>query len=129
MSLSPTQITQIRHYLGYPDNWRDLNTTLESQFASISAEAQTLITAALTASPPGILASLMDIDARLSKAPDRLKALRVGSIELPGRGEIDMLRSEGRRLVKRLATIFHVAVFWDVFSEDTPDDGNFIPLG
>lgn len=132
MALTSAQTTQIRHYLGYPDNWRDMNTTLESQFTTISADAEALITSALTASPPGILASLNDIDAHLQDALTRLKARKVEDIELPGHDEILFLQSEGRRFVTRLATLFGVNVFRDVYSDDPPGGGlmgGLIPLG
>lgn len=118
MSFTSTQKAQIRYYLGFQDQFRDVNTTLESQLETgLSADAETLITSALDASPPGILASLVDVDASLQNAHGRLKAKKVGSIDLPGRDEIDMLRNEGRRLVGRLAAMFGVAPRTDVFAD------------
>ena len=118
MSFTTAQKAQIRYYLGFQDQFRDINTTLESQLdAGLSTDAETLLTAAIDASPPGILASLIDIDASLQNAHGRLKAKKIGSIDLPGRDEIDMLRDEGRRLVGRLAAMFGVAPKTDVFAD------------
>lgn len=123
MALTGTQKAQVRLYLGYQDQDRQLSTELESQLGSISTEAETLVI--------GLLASLLDIDAKLLSAHGRLKALKVGSIELPGAGEIETLRSEGRRFVGRLAVIFDVEPLHDVFSDGDAASSvsAVIPLG
>lgn len=124
MAFTEEQKANVRYYLGFQDQFRDVNTTLESQLSGgTSAEGETIVIA--------ILASLADIDTRLSAAPDRLKAKKVGSIDLPGPDEIHMLRSEGRRYVGRLASIFGVAPKDDVFGDGygISSMGGLIPLG
>lgn len=123
MAFTATQKANVRYYLGYPDQFRDVGSTLESGLAGgLSAEGETIVIA--------LLASLAAIDSNLTSALARLKALKVGSIELPGFGEIQALRSEGRRLAARLATIFGVEVQSDVFAEGgSASSGGFIPLG
>ena len=66
--------------------------------------------------PRGILAELVAIDLKLEDAHKRIKANKVGSIDLPIQNEIRMLRSEGRRHVSRMATVLGVEVRHDVFS-------------
>jgi hypothetical protein len=66
--------------------------------------------------PIGILALLADVDAKLTDAHGRLKAMKVGSIDLPGKLEISTLRSEGRRHVSRMASMLGVEVRHDVYS-------------
>lgn len=68
----------------------------------------------------GLIASLVDVDAKLLDAHTRLKAKKVGSIELTLDGELMSLRSEGRRFAGRLATILGVEVQHDVFSGKGP---------
>ena len=77
-------------------------------------ETESLVTNALTATPPGLLACLRSVDAELTAAHRRLKASKVGSIELNG-GEIGSLRMEGRRHVARLCALLGVEARTDVF--------------
>ena len=111
---------QIRFYLGFQDQFRDVNTTLESQMRpdAISDPARTIVR--------GVILSLQDIDSKLVNGHKRLKASVVGSITLNAK-EISMLRSEGRRFVMRLVSVFGVTPKKDVFSDGTM--GGAIPLG
>ena len=68
----------------------------------------------------GLLASLDDVGTRITAAYARLKALRVGSIELPGGGEIATLRSEGRRFSGQLASQLGIAIRHDVWGGTGP---------
>ena len=63
----------------------------------------------------GLLASIKDIDTKLVSAHGRLKAMKVGSIGLPGSGEITELKREGRRFIGRVADILGVPVLGDYF--------------
>lgn len=81
-------------------------------------ESEAQITGALTASPPGLLAHLKDIDARIRSAYERLKANKVGSIEL-NPNEIGAYRSQGRQLVLRICSILGVERRNDVFGSGT----------
>jgi hypothetical protein len=123
MALTDAQKAKVRFYLGYQDQFRDMNTTLESQLdAGLSADAETLVTATIT--------QLESVDTKLVAAHTRLKAIKVGSITLSGDGEIMALRSEGRRFVGRLASLYGVQPISDVFAEGGASSmGGVIPLG
>lgn len=62
------------------------------------------------------LTAMDAINTKITAAYDRLKALKVGSIDLPAHGEIGMLRSEGRRLGGQLAACLGVETRHDVWS-------------
>lgn len=123
MPLTQAQAVSIRHYLGYDTM---LLNTDASQYLVQGAidqlnqagkeEDLALVTNPLTANPPGLLARLYDIEAKLLKAHSRIRALRIGSIHLQPQ-EIAMLRSEGRRAVNGLSTLIGVAVNRDVFGD------------
>jgi hypothetical protein len=120
VSFTPTQKTSIRFYLGYQDQFRHINTSLEQQLVEggISAEAEVVVI--------DLLGSLATTDAELVNAHKRMKASKVGSIFLNDR-ELSMLRSEGRRFVWRLASVFGITPRNDVYGDGT--SGGAIPLG
>lgn len=80
------------------------------------------ITNAIGASPPGLLALLADVDAKIKDAPKRFKADKVGSIEL-NRSEVAQLRSLGRQYASRMAAILGVEKRVDVFSPSRGPSG------
>lgn len=123
MAFTETERSQIRFYLGLPDQYRDLNTVLEGQLhGDLSPQAEVIAR--------DILTDLNAVDLALIDARKRLKALEVGSIKLPAGGELMELRSEGRRLCHRLASIFGVEVVEDVYSSSSGGSmGGVIPLG
>lgn len=127
MALTDTQKAQVRFYLGYQDQFRNMNTTLESQLsAGLSAEAEVIVGATLV--------SLAAVDTQLTAAHGRLKALKVGSITLTGDGEVKALRSEGRMYVGRIASLYGVQPINDVYAEAAGGGaassmGGVIPLG
>jgi hypothetical protein len=103
---------KIRWYLGWSARFHQADSRLEQAMNAVDMETtdatHDLITAQLTA---------MDaIGTKITQAYDRLKALKVGSIDLPGHGEIGMLRSEGRRLGGQLAAALGVETRPDVWS-------------
>jgi hypothetical protein len=120
VSFTPTQKSSIRFYLGYQDQFRQINTSLESQLndGGLSDTATTIVV--------GILASLAATDAELVNAHKRMKASKVGSIMLNEK-ELSMLRSEGRRFVRRLASVFGITPRNDVYGDGMA--GGVIPLG
>jgi hypothetical protein len=79
-------------------------------------ETELLVTNPMSTTPPGLLALLQDIDNKILNAHGRLRASKVGSIEL-NPVEIHMLRAEGRRLVGRLCALLGVERGEDVFGE------------
>lgn len=122
MAFSSPEKANIRFYLGFQDQFRDVNTTLESQMAGgMSTDGETLTRS--------ILASLDDVDTKIVAAHSRLKAKKVGSIDLPGGDELIWLRGEGRRFVARLATMFGVAPKTDVYGEGFGSSLSVVPLG
>ncbi len=127
--LTSVQRMKIRLYLGWSERFHQTDSRLEQSMnaldSSQSDDARAYVITALT--------SLADIDTRLTDALSRLKALKVGSIELPGPGEIGMLRSEGRKFAGRIASILGVEIRHDVFSGAGPNAyaswGGMVPLG
>jgi hypothetical protein len=127
MALTDAQKASVRFYLGYQDQFRNMNTALESQLsAGLSSDAETLVIATL--------ANLAAVDAQLLTAHGRLKAMKVGSITLTGDGEVMALRSQGRLYVGRLAAMYGVQPLNDVYAEaagagGASSMGGVIPLG
>lgn len=114
MALTETQRASVRLYLGWPARFWQMNSRLEQAMNALAstAEEETIVVA--------LLASLAALDANITAAYSRLKALAVGSITLSGPGEINALRSEGRRLSGRLAATLAVDVQHDVWSGSGP---------
>lgn len=115
MALTEDQKFQIRLYLGWSERFHQFDSGLEQAMAALetrpSAEAGVIV----------ILGELARIDTAIVNAEARLKALKVGSIELTGGGEIGMLRDRGRQNVGRLSTVLGVEVRNDVFSGALPN--------
>jgi hypothetical protein len=122
MSLSAQQQSQLRIYLGYPARFHQTQPELEQAILALvgvpadETEVASLLTK-LTDPTTGI-------DFRLGDALDRLQASKVGSIEL-NPAEIGMLRSEGRRIVARIAHLMGVTVRGDAFAGKGPINNDF----
>jgi hypothetical protein len=106
------QRAKVRWYLGWSARFHQSDSRLEQAMNAVDMETtdatHDLIIANLTA---------MDaINTRIVGAYDRLKALKVGSIDLPGHQEIGLLRSEGRRLGGAVAAALGVPTRHDVWS-------------
>lgn len=103
---------KIRWYLGWSARFHQTDSRLEQAMNAVDQEAT-------DATRDLIIASITAMDAmntRIVTAYDRLKALKVGSIDLPGHAEIGMLRSEGRRLGGGVAATLGVETRHDVWS-------------
>lgn len=122
MALTEAQKAAVRLYTGWSARFGQWG-PLERALAAIEDLPDTLaqITNAINGTPPGLLALLADLDARLQGSLGRLKASKVGSIELNG-AETGQLRSRGRQLVTRLCTILDVRRGTDVFGGGGPVD-------
>lgn len=109
MALTEAQRVSIRFYLGWSARFHQTDSRLEQAMNAVDGlpDTQTQVESVLT--------DLGDVSDKLKDAYDRLKALKVGSIELPGKNEIALLRSEGRRHAGSLASILGVEVRHDVF--------------
>jgi hypothetical protein len=124
--ITSAQRAQIRYYLGWSARFHQTDSRLEQAMNAIDVgdvDTYNLIVSSISATPPGLLASLTDVDSRISAAGgalDRVKAMKVGSIELPGLQEIGVLRSQGRQFAGRLAALLGVEVRHDVFSGSRP---------
>jgi hypothetical protein len=140
MALSSTDRARIRWYLGWTQRYLQTDSRLELAMGATDASADALLIIQDTLINGGLLASLADIDAKLVNAHKRIKVSKVGTIELPGKMEIGILRSEGRRFVARLASLLGVEVRNDVYSGNLPKmfagyggpyggGGNLPPLG
>lgn len=107
MALTQDQRAAVRDYLG----WSMLGHSsgpgyrLESSMNALSVAEKASDLARVVA----LLADLDDIDTRIAAAYDRLKASAVGSITLNA-AEIAMLKSEGRRFARAIASILGVEV-------------------
>lgn len=104
MAFTEAQRVEVRRYLGWPSRYFQVDTRLETGMNSVEMHAET------KASVEATLAALAVVEAAVTAAYPRLRAKQVGSIALPGGGEIGMLRSEGRRLTHVLAGYFGVEV-------------------
>lgn len=109
MAYAEAQRVEIRFYLGWSARFHQFDSRLEQAMNAVDTELDTQAKAEV------ILAALADVMAKLTDAHSRLKALKVGSIELPGKIEIAMLRAEGRRHAGALAALHGVEVRHDVF--------------
>lgn len=125
MALSAANRADIRYFLGWPARWFQSDSRLEqamnaldSLTAQDSGATETLVLACVT--------SAKAIDTALVTAWGRIKALKVGSIDLPGAMEVETLRREGRRFVGRLAAILGVHPVADVFGSGAGAGSNEI---
>lgn len=109
MALTAVNKADIRYFLGWSARFHQSDSRLEQAMSALETEpeAETLVLAAVD--------SCKDIDTKLLDAHNRLKALKVGSIDLPGQLEVETLRREGRRHVSRIAATLGVEVRHDVF--------------
>lgn len=127
MALSASQRADIRLYAGWQARYLQIDSALENAMNAIELQAahEAQITNAITGSPPGLLALLKDIDAKLRDSHGRLKASVVGSITL-NPAELYQLRSEGRRFVHRLCSILGVERGEDVFGSGSGGRDNYV---
>ena len=96
MPLTEAEKAKIRMYMGWSPRFHQFDTALEQAINVVDnlTEVLTLIQNPLAGSPPGVLAVLEDIDAKILAAHSRLKATKVGSIAT-NPDEVRQLRDEG----------------------------------
>ena len=114
MSATPwtsAQKAKIRLFLGWSARFHQYDSRLEQAMSAIEGESDDSTHDLIV----GFLASLDDIQTRLTSAYSRIKAMKVGSIDLPGAMEMGLLKAEGRRFVGQLAATLGVEVRHDVF--------------
>ena len=110
-ALTDAQRADCYFFCGWPQRFVQINTELEFALNAIvqKPEMQNLLGNALTDSPPGLLAQARNLhDVTSPSAYRRLKALKVGSIELSGPGELRELCRQGRRLVNAICGVLGV---------------------
>lgn len=122
MALSPTDRSRIRFYMGWTQRYLQTDSRLEFAMNAADEDANTLLLIQDTLQNGGLLASLADIDSRITGAYLRIQVAEVGTIKLPGALEISILRAEGRRIAGRLASTLGCPVRHDVFSARGPED-------
>jgi hypothetical protein len=110
LALTSAQKADIRYFLGWSARFQQTDSRLEQAMSAIATvpDSEALVITAI--------ASCKTIDTNLVDAWKRLKAIKVGSIALPVRNEINTLRSEGRRFASRIASTLGVEIRADVFS-------------
>lgn len=117
MAFTAAQRSTIREYLGYSARFLQTDDALERAMDAVGGggapedEAKVLT----------FLTEAARVDAAILAAESRLKAAKVGSIELNG-AEIEQLRDRGRQNVGRLARVFGVPVRGDAYSGALPTD-------
>ena len=123
-ALPETTKNQIRKYLGAPLVTTNANTAIEMALGSLdgaSSDVQTVVT--------GLVSDLAAIDTKLIDSHSRTKVLTIGNLGLPGQNEAYILKSEGRRLVGRLAAAMGVSAIHDVFSGAVNRPNNVLMMG
>lgn len=109
MALTDAQKADIRYYLGYSMRFHQSDSRLEMAMRALEedSDAETLVLADI--------ARLKAIDLKFEAAYDRLKVMQVCDIKLAHKAELCSFRSEGRRVVGRIAATLGVPVRHDVF--------------
>jgi hypothetical protein len=115
------QKAAIRLALGWSARFHQMDSGLEQAMSAIEGESDDSTHDQVVA----LLTTITDIETRLTDAYGRLKAKKVGSIDLPGAQEVSTLRSEGRRAVGKLARILSVEVRGDPFSPALRRDNEY----
>lgn len=115
MAFTETERASIRMFCGWSARFLQFDDALEQ--AMYTAENH----AATAEQIRGFLVELERVDAAITAAESRLKATKVGSIELNAL-EIDQLRGRGRQFVGRLCRVLGVEARGDAFDPSLPTD-------
>lgn len=119
MALTDAQRADVYFFCGWPQRYVQVNTALEMALNAIALKPaqEALLGNSLTSNPPGLLAQARQLyDVTIPAAYKRLKAIKVGSIELSGPGELRELSRQGQRLVGAICSTLGVERDADVFS-------------
>ena len=115
MALTAVQRADVRAALGWSARFHQFDSRLEQAMNALATEPEA------EAQVIALLAEVTDIETKLKAAHSRLKATKVGSINLDGlRTEQAGLRAEGRRHTGKLAAILGVERRHDIFSSSGP---------
>lgn len=120
MAFTEQQRVDIRMYMGYPALYLQVYSLLEMAMDAIEqvADSQQRVI--------DLLASLGVVDAQITDAYNRIQADQVGEMKIGRMSEINILRSEGRRLVGRLSAILNVEPRLDAFGEAKRNKSNYL---
>lgn len=113
MAFTGAEKTRIREYLGWSARFGQTDTALERAMSAIEAQPDD------EARAREHLTELARIDTAITACEARLKASKVGSIEL-NQAEMSQLRSRGEERVGRLATLFAVECRNNPFRPSAP---------
>lgn len=118
---------KIRMYLGWSDQFRDMDTRLESQMDTVGNRPEADMGAA--SNVRDILAKLANVDSALEGGlgNQTLKAVEGGTI-FQGEEEMKAYRKHGRNLIQRMAIIFDVTPQRDYYGEEAAS-GGMLELG
>lgn len=121
MALTAAQRADIRFLCGWSARFRQTDTALEMSLNALDMDPETLLlfTNSAVANPPGLIALARGVLTQIATATKRLKASKVGSIELNSR-EMDQLRDLGRQYTAQMCSILGVPRRNDVFSMSGP---------
>lgn len=115
MALTDQQKADVRIALGWSARFHQTDSRLEQAMSALDSEPEH------EAQVVALLAEVVDIKTKLKTAHSRLKAVKVGSINLDGlRTELAGLRMEGRRHTGEMAAILGVERRHDIFSSSGP---------
>jgi len=109
MALTAQQKADIRRYLGWSARFHQYDSRLEQAMSAIDTEPEHESQLTETLANHGILANIADVLTKLRDAHGRLKASKVGSIDLND-SELRQLRKEGDRWVADLSSVLGVEV-------------------
>ncbi len=110
MAFTEPEKVKIRFYLGWSARFHQFDSSLEQAISAVEAEADTEAFVR-----DDLLVALDDVRTKLTDAHSRLKALKVGSIDLPKANEVMLLRAEGARHANSLAATMGVSVRHNIF--------------
>jgi hypothetical protein len=110
MGFTEAQKVQVRVYLGWPALYLQTYSALEYAMQAIENKVDSFNQVIV------LIGQLNVVDAQLTDAYRRIKADQIGEIKIGRMSEINILRSEGRRLVGRLAALLNTSIREDAFA-------------
>lgn len=123
MAFTDAQRVQIRYFMGYPQLYLQTYSILEMALNAIEQKAE------MSALVLELVASLQNIDAELLNGLKYIKVDRVDNIMNTSRmAHINILRSEGRRLVNRLGATLNTSRRADVFGTTSGNVSNSLTI-
>ena len=127
MGLTTQDASDTRSFLGFSDQFNDLDTRLQSQIEELQAAADDDPTVLRV---QAILTDVRALDANLTNAAlNNLIASKVKTIELRGPEQLQALRVQGRMLCQRLGQVFYTPPRDDYFGEGDGSMGGMVALG